>query len=186
MWGTGVRLGASGGHGPSKVTRTPRDGEGVSWQEGTRWALWGDILMASGTRLRRHPSLGSQEGGHSWVWGPVEVASAGTTWLWAPDEPFPLPLYPIQNSAPLAAAACVCWGNRVSGTAAVPPCSLCKVDMLPACVPSLAAPSPGLGQCLWGGLAPLKCNQAAPGLLGPCQLSWEMRGGSCSYWVNWV
>lgn len=37
-------------------------GEGVSWQEGTRWALWGDILMASGTRLRRHPSLESQDG----------------------------------------------------------------------------------------------------------------------------
>lgn len=33
------------------------------------------------------------------MWGPVEVASAGTVWLWVPGEPFLLPLYPIQIPA---------------------------------------------------------------------------------------
>lgn len=85
--------------------------------------LLGGILMASRTRLRRHPP---RVGGDTA--GLEDPASAGTTEPWvgasaglAPDEPFPPPLYPIQISNP-PTAACVCWGaGGGTGSAAPQP-----------------------------------------------------------------
>lgn len=163
MWGGGL----AEGWGPAMGTvpaRQPGEHELrelVSQEEGMRRTLLGGILMASRTRLGRHPpGVGDTP-------GLGDPGSAGTTEPWlgasaglAPDEPFPPPLYPIQISNP-PTAACVCWGggggndDRIGGTAAVPP--------PPTCVPCPAVPSLGLGPCLVGILAPLRCHRAAPG-----------------------
>lgn len=113
MWGGGL----AEGWGPAMGTvpaRQPGEHELrelVSQEEGMRRTLLGGILMASRTRLGRHPpGVGDTP-------GLGDPGSAGTTEPWlgasaglAPDEPFPPPLYPIQISNP-PTAACVCWGG---------------------------------------------------------------------------